>query len=724
MLTADMTLVITSTPGVAWALSVALGAGAERDGYYEAGGYWVVAAGHLVELAKPDAYDRRFRTWRLEDLPIIPAEWKTSARTPKSRKTLAWLKRLCRRAHTLVNGFEPGPDGEWAFRLLFRHLNLHQPVQRLWLRNLSREAVLEGFAALEPAGAFDMLFASASARAAADWLVASNATRAFDTRFRHKDDPEPLYVSRLLLPCLTHVVTRERDLSAFRPEESYAILATVTTGADTFTAQWEGGRGLPSRRDAEDIATRIKAAVFGITSKCCVTEVEMQPPPLWNLTRLQIAANHRFGLSASQTLRAALDLFEAGLISWPVTRSTTIPPELVSAVPHLNRRLLEQQAYNFLQGAEPRIPARHSLVASTAPHEHHAIIPTGEPPGDPGHVQGKIYDLVVRRFLANTLPPAVDLHIHVELDAAGHTLRAHSKAEKCCGWRLAEPAPPPTPGEDRFGTVPVMQVSELASLDEVTVQLRRDAPPTRYTDGSLLESLRRVRAGAEGVPGPEDPVEDSYLAAAVSRAGIIDSLVVRGYVVREGNNRLTPTARGITLTALCERIGVQQLMSAEQSAAFEHRLDSIAAGLELPSLLETEIRQVVMDLVACVQRNCTADPQGGAWPPCPICGSELLMEPHVLRCSRSGCTLRVPKLILQRGLSPTELVDLLNTGRTGVLEGFVSNRTGKDFSAALVLQPDGGGVGFAFPERRMGQRTRKTGHAARPAASNRSDSEP
>ncbi|BDG59746.1 type IA DNA topoisomerase [Caldinitratiruptor microaerophilus] len=700
-------LILTEKPSVARAIADALGDFSRRDGYLESPQYLLTwAAGHLVDLARPEDYDPRYEHWRMDDLPILPARWELRTRdgaAPHLRR----IAKLARQAAEIVNACDAGREGELIFRQIYEHLRLRLPVRRLWLTSLTPQAIRQAFAVLRPGSDYDGLYASALARARGDWLVGINATRAFTLRFGSPGQGV-LSVGRVQTPTLAMIVRREHEIRAFRPEPYWEVHATLSAGGRTFRARWTGPHGhrLHDADAAHALAQRICGAVSAVVIQADVRDEAQPPPQLHDLTSLQREANRRFGLTAAQALEAAQALYEARLITYPRTDSRYVTPDLAATFPGLLKAVLTVPGFDHLGRATDPSRAAHSrrVVNPTKVTDHHAILPTGErPAANLPRDQALVYDLIVRRFLAVCMPDALDRRVRLTLDAGGERLEALGVTAMEPGWRAADRPPGPGPEEevpdadaDGGSEVPELRPGQVVRVDAAESVAKQTRPPKRYTEGSLVAAMESAGQNLDDEAARE-ALKGRGLGTPATRAAIIERLKQAGYVRAHGK-ALVPTDKGERLIDLVHRAAVPLLASPQLTGEWEKRLNDVARGEEEAGRMEQAMRAFAGEIVAAVR---AASPEPGAGEPhtlpsCPLCGSPVVAERFEVRCTRAGCGLRVSRRILGRALSDAELAALLRDRRTPVLEGF-TGKAGKTFAAALVLRDDGSGVNFEFP---------------------------
>ena len=417
-----MQLIVAEKPAVARDLARVLGVRPSGEHCFEGAGRVITwCIGHLVELDEPAAYDARWKAWRLDTLPMLPAEF----RLRPSRHAAAQLRAVARlladrRFHTVVNACDAGREGELIFRYLVQFAGRCPPVQRLWISSLTDEAIRKGFAALRPGAQLDPLADAARSRSEADWLVGMNATRAVTARGRVAGDTALYSIGRVQTPTLAMLVRREQAIRAFVPRPYWEVRGTFTTaGGQRFTAGWRQGgvARLGSAAIAEAIAGRDTAhgaaadPIGPRVERVRARTVREPPPLLFDLTALQRTANRRFGLSAARTLEIAQALYERHkIITYPRTDARHLSSDVARELPALFAALAEVPDYAAFATeliAHPPRPGRR-IIDDAKVHDHHAIIPTGKPVRIDAldRDERRLFDLIARRFLAAFYPDA------------------------------------------------------------------------------------------------------------------------------------------------------------------------------------------------------------------------------------------------------------------------------------------------------------------------------
>ncbi len=779
-------LLVAEKPSVARDLARVLGARRRGNGCFRGGG-WVVTwcIGHLVELVEPHEYDPEWKRWSFSTLPLLPERFKLRI-VKATRDQYRVVEALLRDASFsfVVNGCDAGREGELIFRYVYELVGSSLPVKRLWVSSMTDDALRQGLANLRPGHDFERLFDAARCRSEADWLVGLNATRAVTVRSRagRPFSPKaPVYsVGRVQTPTLALITAREAEIRAFVPEDYWLLDAVFEADAGSYTGRWfrssasDGSapeqapsadapaaaetqtpsNRFPSLAEARVIEDKIrsrKGKVVSVEGK----RVHERPPLLFDLTRLQRTANKRYGFSADRTLRTAQKLYEKDkLITYPRTDSTHLSRDMVPTLDHVIKALDVDEYTQFVKYIRslPSLPISKRFVDDRKVSDHHAIIPTPRRPSlerlDPD--AGRIYDLIVRRFLGIFFPDAEIEHTRIVTEVEGETFLTKGRVIAVRGWRDVagfDDASGRSGGRRRSraeeegddedqGVVPPLKVDDPAVVVATEILEKKTRPPPRYTEAALLAAME----GAGRLIEDEEfqqAMKDRGLGTPATRASIIETLIRRRYIVRKGK-RLEPTERGMNLIAA---IPVESLKSPRLTGEWESRLASMARG-EYPSAeFMEEIRDYVRDIVARVRTSspiAAADdgPVEGARPagssrkagkgrasgpsgargrrggagklkdsslghedvPCPRCGGGIVFDPKGAHCvDGNHCRFVVNRVVAGKKLRDSTLAILLRKGKTRTLKGFVSPHSGIVFSAALILK-DGGGIAFDFKD--------------------------
>jgi DNA topoisomerase III len=683
------TLIIAEKPSVGQDYARALGGGFQKhEGYLESDDRIVSwAIGHLAELAEPEDYDESLKRWSMKTLPVIPESFKLRP-DARGKKQLDILKRLMKRADVddIVNGCDAGREGELIFAYILDVAKVKKPVRRLWVSSMTRAAITEGFEHLRDGEEMANLEAAARSRSEADWLVGMNGTRAATVRGRALGGVVSL--GRVQTPTLALIVRRDLEIDAFEPETYFQVDARFgLDGPRAYTGRWfEGKQDRTSERErAEAVAAAATGAPATVES-VKRTERKTRPPLLYDLTSLQRDANSRFGMSASRTLQAAQRLYEGSsagaVITYPRTRSQFLPSDQVGNLKGIARGLtglpFARAAAQYVAGLDVLPLAR--VVADAKVDDHHAIIPTGEVPtkelsGD----DARIFELVVRRFLAVFHPEAKFEDTEIITVAAEHRFRTRGRRLIEAGWRGAAfgeeaAAEEPQGDEDEPRQVlPRVDDGERGTCEQAEVLEKQTKPPARYSEASLLRDMETAGKQIEDEE-VRQAMKDAGLGTPATRAETIEKLLRVGYIERLGRS-LRATAKGRQAIGLLHD---HALTSAELTGRWEQRLSAIERGQEPRDRFMADIRKFTTEVVDYF-RNLTADEvraQRAEIGPCPNGDGVIRENRAAYGCSswkskeEPGCGFVIWKQQKGRSISPGEARDLLEHGQTDLLDGF------------------------------------------------------
>jgi len=720
------TLVIAEKPSVGRDLARVLpGPFAKQDGYLEGPEHIVTwAVGHLVQLAEPDEYDERFKKWRMADLPIVPDHFKLVIRDERSKKQMNVIKRLLSRddVTSVVNACDAGREGELIFAYLYEKAGARKPVKRLWLHSMTREAIRQAFGELREGRELASLEAAARSRSEADWIVGMNATRAATIRLRSAFDGA-VSLGRVQTPTLAILARREQEIRDFVPEPYWVVDASfepVQDGPRTYEGRYHAGANprVASAEEAEAIVAACRGRTGEIT-KLTKTEQRQRPPLLYDLTRLQSDASSRYGFTLRRTLAAAQRLYEEhAAITYPRTNSRYLPSDMVGEIKPIARLVGERpeyaQAARYVVGLDVLPLAR--VIDDSKVADHHAIIPTRaerHPVDRMSEDDRRIYDLVVRRFLAVFHPEAVVENTRVETTVAEHVFRTRGTRILVAGWRAVygESAEVEERGEEDEGReqqLPQLAEGEAVDVRDVRSEARETKPPRRYTDGSLvtvMETAGRLVDDEEA----REAMKDSGIGTPATRAAIIERLIQVGYVERDGR-ALVVTEKGMNVIRL---LGEHALTSPGLTGEWEHRLARIETGEDSREAFMGDIVKFTESTVGELDTKLKGVriPRANLGP-CPICGHDIVENRKGYSCwSREdpGCGFVIWKSKAGKQLPVSVARELIKTGRTAKPVGGFKGRSGRSFRARLALQQSEDGkwrVEFDEPWAREGRGAR------------------
>ncbi|MEA2362159.1 MAG: topoisomerase [Thermoleophilaceae bacterium] len=626
------TLVIAEKPSVARDLAAALPGSFKqsKDKTSLDGDDSVItwAVGHLVGLAEPDAYDPKLKKWRFADLPIIPDEFKLVPNDERSAKQLRAIHKLMadEDVERIVNACDAGREGELIFAYVYDLAKAKKPVERLWLSSMTKKAIGEAFEHLRPGEEMKPLEAAARSRSEADWVVGMNATRAASIRLRAAFDGA-VSLGRVQTPTLALVARREEEIRAFKPEPYWLVEARFeASGQRDYAGRYLGGKRLPAEQDAVAIVEAVTGQPGEIT-KLERKEEREQPQLLYDLTSLQRHANTLYGFSARRTLSAAQRLYEEHkALTYPRTNSRFLTGDMVAEIKPIAELVGHHPQYK--RGAEyvlglDELPLGR-VVNDKKVQDHHAIIPTRSEHdlGRMGQDELKVYDLVAKRFLAIFHPEAVYERTRVETTVSEHVFRTSGRRLVEAGWKgvYGEEADQPR-GEDDSGgdqLLPKLDQGETVQTLSVESMRKETQPPRRFSDASLLGAMETAGKEVEDAELRE-AMKDSGIGTPATRASIIELLVNREYIEREGRS-LVATEKGIQVIRL---LNGHKLTSPELTGSWEHRLGLIEQGADSRESFMRDIAKFTGETVQELDKLKGVQIERAKLGPCPICGREI-----------------------------------------------------------------------------------------------------
>ncbi|MCC7484095.1 MAG: DNA topoisomerase III [Burkholderiales bacterium] len=688
-------LIIAEKPSVAADIARALG-GFERHGeYFESRAYVLSSAvGHLLELRAPEEHDPRSGRWTFKHLPVIPPRFEL-APIEKSEARLKLLVKLIKRKDVagLINACDAGREGELIFRYIAQHANAHKPIRRLWLQSMTPGAIREGFEHLRADRELLPLADAAKCRSEADWLVGINGTRAM-TAFNNKVSEGGFYkttVGRVQTPTLAILVEREERIAAFKPRDYWEVHARFGAAAGEYPGRWFDPR-FRKDDDGERRAERLwkAAAAREIVAACTggrgSVADESKPatqlsPLLFDLTSLQREANARFGFSARGTLALAQALYERHkALTYPRTDSRALPEDYLAPVRETMELLAKTPSYAPHARAvlaNRWIRPNKRIFDNSKISDHFAIIPTLQAPRHLNEGEQKLYDLVVRRFLAIFHPAAEYLQTTRVTLVAGHHFRTEGKVLLNPGWLAIYGR---ALGEENESLPPVA-AGESVAVVEVAAQPSQTKPPARYTEATLLSAMEGAGKLVE-----DDELREAMAAKGLgtpaTRAAVIEGLLQEDYIHRNGRE-LVPTPKAFSLFFALKHFGVTEITSPELTGDWEHKLKLMeAAKLPRAEFME-HIEQVTSDLVERIRNGDIPDDAFATVPaPCPKCGGTVQETYRKFQCQQ--CEFSLWKVTAGREWAPDEVAELITKRFVGPLAGFRS-RLGKPFSAGVRL---------------------------------------
>ena len=706
-------LIIAEKPSVATDIARAVGGFTRHGDYYENSGYVLSSAvGHLLELAVPKEHEVKRGKWSFAHLPVIPPRFDL-APIERNESRLNLLLRLIKRKDVtgLINACDAGREGELIFRYIVQHARAKKPIQRLWLQSMTPAAIREGFEGLRPDRELLPLADAAKCRSEADWLVGINGTRAM-TAFNSKEGGFYLTtVGRVQTPTLAILVEREEAIRAFKSRDYWEVHARFGAHAGEYPGRWFDP-GFKKDDDAERKAERawsaaeaeaVAAACNGQTGT--VTD-DTRPatqlsPLLFDLTSLQREANGRFGFSARTTLSLAQALYEKHkVLTYPRTDSRALPEDYMATV---------KKAMDMLGGIRDYAPFAKNVLKNgwVKPNrrifdnskisDHFAIIPTLQPPRHLNEIEQKLYDLVVRRFLAVFHPAAEYLQTTRITQLGEHQFKTEGRILQNPGWLAIYGRT----AQEESQNLPAVAAQEKVAALEVNAVANQTKPPPRYSEATLLSAMEGAGKLIED-DELREAMEAKGLGTPATRAAVIEGLIQEKYVQREGRE-LKPTWKAFRLLLALHHFGVTEITSPELTGDWEYKLKLMETGKLQRDVFMDHIEQVTRDLVERIKNgDIPEEAYATVGAPCPKCGGAVQENYRKFQCQ--SCDFSLWVVLSGREWAPEEIAELITRRFVGPLSGFRS-RIGKPFSAGIRLTADHK-LDFDFGQARLDEEAR------------------
>jgi len=585
-------LCIAEKPSVARDLAQILGATTRRDGYLEGPEYCVTwVFGHLCSLKDPEDYLPNWKYWKLEDLPIIPAQFGIKLREDEgAKKQFQVIEKLISSASEVINCGDAGQEGELIQRWVLLKAKCSVPVKRLWISSLTEEAIKQGFSKLRDASEFDTLFAAGNARAVGDWMLGINGTRLYTKKYGK--EKMTLSVGRVQTPTLAMIVQRQKEIDAFKSEE-YWELKTLYRNTE-FTCQIDRLKTETKALKGLEYIQNKLFEVIDFEQK----EGKEGNPRLYDLTGLQVDANKRYGKSAEETLNIVQSLYEKKLVTYPRVDTTYLSEDLYPKIPEILRGLKDYSRFTESILSSP-IPKSKSIFDNEKITDHHAIIPTGIYPNGLNEEERKIYDLIARRFISAFYPECRISTTTVIGKVDELNFKATGKQLVFLGWKSVyeelkdESSSKKTDEEDKI--LPLFTVGETGP-HEPFIHKGKTSPPKYFTEATLLRAMESAGKLVENEEMRE-LMKENGIGRPSTRASIIETLFKRKYIEKKKKN-IIATETGIHLI---DTIQNDLLKSPELTGQWEYKLRQIEkgkfTGLQFKEELSKMVRTIVDEVI-------------------------------------------------------------------------------------------------------------------------------
>ncbi|TYB76303.1 type IA DNA topoisomerase [Bizionia myxarmorum] len=697
-----MKVCIAEKPSVAREIASVLGANIRHDGYFEGNGYYVTFTfGHLCTLMEPNDYKPHWKSWDLNNLPMLPEKFKTKVVANSGiQKQFKIVKSLFDKADLVINCGDAGQEGELIQRWVMDQANYKGPIQRLWISSLTTEAIKEGFENLKPSADYDNLYYAGFSRAIGDWLLGMNATRLYT--LKHGGYKQVLSVGRVQTPTLAMVVNRFKEIENFISQPYWEL---QTLYRDTVFS-YEDGRFL-KMEDGEILALKVQESDFEILSTTKKKGKEYAPK-LFDLTGLQVHCNKRFGFTADETLKLVQTLYEQKVVTYPRVDTTFLPNDVYPKVAGILKNLT-----NYAALTQPllgkKIKKSSKVFNDKKVTDHHAIIPTGVE-SRLQYNQQQVYNSIVKRFIAVFYDDCDVSNTTVIGQAADVKFKITGKEILKKGWRVVFENP-----EKDIKAADILPsfVAGEKGPHEPSFLEKQTKPPNQFTEATLL---RAMETAGKQIDDEElrELMKENGIGRPSTRANIIETLFKRKYIIRN-KKQVLPTTTGIQLI---DTIQNDILKSAELTGTWEKQLKDIEKGTFKASTFINNMKHMVDELVyevrsetnrANISHATTTQrkvdkpkaksintAKGMSSETCPKCKiGKLIKGKSAYGCSdyKSGCTFVLPFQVHDKKISEKQFIRLLQKGSTVNLKGFKTEsatvegllRFDDDFN--LVLEP-------------------------------------
>ena len=674
------TCIIAEKPSVARDIARIVGATSKQDGYLEGNGYLVTwAMGHLITLAMPEAYG--YVAYKAEDLPIRPNPFQLIVRQvrrdkefvsdPSALKQLKVIRSCFDKADRIIVATDAGREGELIFRYIYQYLDCKKPFERLWISSLTDKAIREGLSNLKPGSHYDNLYHSAKARSEADWLVGINASRALSIARRGGYS-----LGRVQTPILAMVCRRYIENRDFSSVPYWKL--SVLTEKEGLLLKAIGSKDYENEASAQTALATLRSQ-SQLTVESLVRKVAGTPPPLlYDLTALQKDANRRYGFSADKTLSIAQSLYEKKITTYPRTGSRYISEDVFEEIPTLLRKT----------GMPLSNPLNRHSVDNAKVTDHHAIIPTGEPPSGLSADETTIYQMVVNRFVEAFSPDSEEERMQVRFTDGTNTFTWKAYRQISLGWKAVqkgkevEAEKKEDSDEQILSSLPNLTEGEVLSLVNADINEHKTKPKPLYTEATLLSAMENAGKEVEDAESKKAMAECG-IGTPATRANIIETLILRDYIRRDKKS-IIPTEKGL---AVYEIVKDKKIANAEMTGSWELALAAIEAG-KMPA---DKFSQGINSYVGTICEellSLSSDQKSYPVYRCPKCGQQSVgIYAKVAKCRHETCGFHVFREVSGIHLSEDNIRDLIGSSRTPILKGLTS-KAGKKFNARLVLGED------------------------------------
>lgn len=649
------------------------------------------AFGHLIELASPDHYvdipanANGRKPWRSQDLPILPDRFAYQPKDDEIEKHLNQIKRWSKDATQIVHVGDPDREGQSIIDQILISLNIQLPVMRLWLKDLTDNGIKQALANMKPNSEYKGFFLASQARQKADWLVGMNLTRALTIQ-----NNGLLSAGRVQTPTLQLIINRDLAIENFKPMDFYELYASTDNG---ITAKFKPD---DSMLDADGYMVD-KAYLAQVKSeieqsgKASVSDVEKKSgkrnaPLPFSLSELQKVANSTYGFSAQQVLDIAQSLYETHKVtSYPRSDCQYLNDNQHNDAPAVLAKLANLSVFaSDVKGANTDL--KSSAFDDKKVTAHTAIIPTGVVVSNLNDAETKVYELIVKRYVAQFYPAQTFDTTQITLSSAGHTLTAKGKVITNAGWTTLFSAD----DDDKDTVLPNVNVGDVLAVDDVSIKAKKTTPPARFTEGTLIEAMNNVAKFVDDEQAKAVLKETDGIGTEATRANVIETLKKREYVEQKGK-QIISTAKGRSFISLCPPMIANPITTAQWEGRMSE-IERTGEGLDdfIQEIKETT-RTLVTDVLSAQSTNIGGQSrEAESLGTCPCCKKGRIVKGKKgFGCSewKTGCKFVIWQEIAGKKISDAQVKKLLEKGKTDLIKGFTS-KAGKPFDAYLKMDSD------------------------------------
>ena len=700
-------LIIAEKPSVAGDIARVLGGFKRHDDYFESDDFVLSSAvGHLVQIAVPEEFEVKRGKWSFANLPVIPPHFDLLP-IEKSEARLKLLTKLLKRKDvtSVINACDAGREGELIFRYIASHAGSKKPVTRLWLQSMTAGSIKEGFKNLRTDEEMLPLADAAICRSEADWLVGINGTRAM-TAFNSKSGGfHKTPVGRVQTPTLAILVEREEKIKRFVPKDYWEVHGAFGVTEGSYAGRWIDEKFAKAKKDGDaeaanpDVrAERIwdEKTALAIKAKCDgkpgLIEEESKPttqasPLLFDLTSLQRAANGRFGFSARTTLSLAQSLYEKHkVLTYPRTDARALPEDYLDTVKETLKVLSDSEYAPFAKKILKQgwVKPTKRIFNNAKISDHFAIIPTGQPPKALNEIETKLYDLVVRQFLAVFYPSAEYMVTTRITRVEKEAFKSEGKVLVNAGWLEVHGKAAAEDGDSP--NLVAVKKGEKANTEKIDVLATQTKPPARFNEATLLSAMEGAGKLVEDEELRE-AMKERGLGTPATRAVTIEKLIAEEYVVRLGRE-LQATPKAFALITLLRGLDIPELASPEMTGEWEYKLKEMEHGKLKRATFMREIGKMTRHIVERAKAHDSESVPGDyvtLKAKCPSCGGTIKENYKKFQCEK--CEFSLWRILAGRQFESTEIDELIAKKSIGPLQGFRS-RLGRPFAANIKLNAE------------------------------------